>query len=230
VETSAAGEIVRSFAPGAAAAVIPDGVAAGGADAMSRVGKVPTVVLHAPLARNGGLDETFLFCRTILPALRAKFPRVRLVVSSGESIATWPSGVEVASPATNGRLLFHSQTVAVAPMMTGADIRRAVLEPMAAGVPVVSNSQTCAQIEGGPGRDLRVADGADDFVRNVIELLENRGLREELGAQGRRFVQANFSWEASAVRFEAVLAAVAKGDAHREKGSSSQPMPATLGG
>ena len=115
-------------------------------------------------------------------------------------------------------------------MMTGADIRRAVLEPMAAGVPVVTNSQTCAQIEGGPGRDLRVADGPDDFVGNVIELLENRGLREELGAQGRRFVQANFSWEASAVRFEAILSAVANGGAHRANGSSSQPMPATLGG
>jgi hypothetical protein len=230
VETSAAGEIVRSFAPGVAAAVIPDGVAAEGADAMSRGGKVPTVVLHAPPAGKGDLDETFVFCRAILLALRARVPEVRLVVTSGESIATWPSGVEVASPATDVRLLFHSHTVAVAPMMTGADIRRAVLEPMAAGVPVVTNSQTCAQIEGGPGRDLGVADGPDDFVGKVIELLENRGLREELGAQGRRFVQANFSWEASAVRFEAILSAVANGGAHRANGSSSQPMPATLGG
>jgi glycosyltransferase involved in cell wall biosynthesis len=136
----------------------------------------------------------------------------------------------VVSPATDVRLLFHSHTVAVAPLTTGGDIRRAVLEPMAAGVAVVTSAQTCAQIEGRPGRDLRVADGPDDFVGNVVELLENRGLREELGAEGRRVVQANFSWEASAARFEAVLSAVGNGGAHRENGSSSQPMPATLGG
>jgi hypothetical protein len=230
VETLPAADIVRSFAPGVAAVVIPDGVPAEGADAMSRAGKVPTVVLHAPPAGNGGLDETLVLCRAILPALRARVPHVRLLVTSDESTATWPPGVEVVSPATDVRLLFHSHTVAVAPLKTGAGIRSAVLEPMAAGVPVVTTSQACAQIGARPGRDLRVADGADDFVGHVLELLETRGLREELGAQGRRFIQANCSWEVSAARFETVLLAVANGRAHRENGSGSQPMPATLGG
>jgi hypothetical protein len=230
VETTAAGEIVQSFAPGVTAVVIPDGVLAEGADARSRAGKVPTVVLHALPAVNGGLDETFLFCRAILPGLRAKVPQVRLVVTSGEPIAARLSGVEVAPPGTDRRLLFHGHTVAVAPVTTEAGIRSAVLEPMAAGVPVVTSSLACARIEARPGRDVRVADGAHDFVGNVLELLENRGLREELGAQGRRFIQANFSWETSAVRFETVLSAVGNGSGQRETGSSSPPLPAALGG
>jgi glycosyltransferase involved in cell wall biosynthesis len=136
----------------------------------------------------------------------------------------------VAPPGTDRRLLFHGHTVAVAPVTTEAGIRSAVLEPMAAGVPVVTSSLACARIEARPGRDVRVADGAHDFVGNVLELLENRGLREELGAQGRRFIQANFSWETSAARFETVLSAVGNGSGQRETGSSSQPLPAALGG
>jgi hypothetical protein len=230
VDSPEAGEIVRSFASGLAAALIPDGVPAEGAEAMSRAGKVPTVVLHAMPAGNGDRDKTLLFCRAILPALRAKVPQVRLVVTSSEPIAAWPSGVEVVSPGTDRRLLFHSQTVAVAPVMTGGDMRSAVLESMAAGIPVVTTSQVCAQIEARPGLDLHVADGFDDFVGSVLELLGNRRRREELGSQGRRLVQANCSWEASAARFETVLSGVANGGPRRENDASSKPMPATLGG
>ncbi|HEX7214331.1 MAG TPA: glycosyltransferase, partial [Methylomirabilota bacterium] len=54
-------------------------------------------------------------------------------------------------------------------------------------------------------RDLRVAENPDDFISRVAELLEDRALREELGAQGRRFVQENFSWDLSASRLGQVV-------------------------
>ena len=231
VESPEASDIVRSFAPGLAVAMIPDGMPTEGPEAMSRAGKVPTVVLHAPLTGAGGVDETLLYCRAILPALRARVPQVRLVVTSNEPVSAWPSGVEVASPGNGGgRLLFHSQTVVVAPVMGGGDMRSAVLEPMAAGVPVVTGAQACARIGAQPGVDLRVADAPDDLVASVLELLGNRRLREEMGSQARRFIQANFSWEASAARFETVLSAVATDRSRQENGTSPTPMPATLGG
>lgn len=230
VESEAAAAVVRTFAPGAPVVVVPNGVPAETPDSMARVGKVPTVILRALPSGSSGLDETFVFCRAILPALRARVPGVRLVVTASEPVAAGLSGVEVVSPATDVRLLFHSHAVAGAPLVTGGDLRSALLEPMAAGVPVVTTPQASRQIESRPGHDLRVADGAADFVRSVVELLENRGLREELGSQGRRFVQANFSWEVSAARFEKVLSAAANGVAHRDNGSGSRPMPAALGG
>jgi len=84
---------------------------------------------------------------------------------------------------------------------------------MAAGVPVVTTAAACRSLDARPGRDLRVADSPDDFISRVAELLEDRPLREEMGAQGRRFVQENFSWELSASRLGQVVDDILNGAA-----------------
>jgi glycosyltransferase involved in cell wall biosynthesis len=58
-------------------------------------------------------------------------------------------------------------------------------------------------------------------------LLEDATLRQEIGANGQRFIQANFSWEIFAARVEAVLAALRRRAA--EDGPEPRPMPVTRG-
>jgi glycosyltransferase involved in cell wall biosynthesis len=109
-------------------------------------------------------------------------------------------GVELAAPIADLRSLFHSKTVAVAPLQTCADLQATALEPMAAGIPMVTSMSIRDQLGAQAGRDVEAADGRGDFALRIVELLESTSRREELGAQGRDFVRTNFSWEIFASR------------------------------
>ena len=51
-----------------------------------------------------------------------------------------------------------------------------------------------------------------------------------MGANGRRFVRANFSWEVFGARLETLLTGAAKSRLAGTEGSEPRPMPATFGG
>jgi glycosyltransferase involved in cell wall biosynthesis len=124
--------------------------------------------------------------------------------------------IELSSPGGDRRL-FHSHTVVGAVVREAPEMQRCVLEPMAAGVPVVTTTAACRSLAATSERDLRVADSPDDFISRVAELLENRSLREGMGAQGRRFVRENFSWELSASRLGQVVDDMLNGRAGSEE-------------
>jgi glycosyl transferase family 1 len=204
--TPEAAQIVRTLAPAASVVVIRDGVDMDASDTRLRLGRVPTVVLNASARDDANLPETFAFCRAVLPALRSRVPGVRVVVTTRGPGARGPAGVDIEISSPGGdRRLFHSHTVVGAVVGEAPDMQACILEPMAGGVPVVTTAAACRALDARPGRDLRVADNPDDFISRVAELLEDRPLREELGAQGRRFVQENFSWDLSASRLGQVV-------------------------
>jgi glycosyltransferase involved in cell wall biosynthesis len=66
---------------------------------------------------------------------------------------------------------------------------------MAAGLPVVTTTIGNEGIDAKPGKDLLIADTADDFARNVLRLMKDRKLREILSENGRAFVHERFDWD-----------------------------------
>jgi glycosyltransferase involved in cell wall biosynthesis len=230
VETPEAARIVQSLAPGAPTVVIPNGVDIDGDAAVSRPGKVPTVVFGASLNRQAAVSEILDFCHSIIPAVRARIPHARVVIASRDPLPPGSpgdavDGLEIVAPIGDVRPLFHRHAVAAAPDGAAFDLRASVLEPMATGVPVVTTSAVRDALRARAGRDLQVADNRLDFALRVVELLESDALRAEMGTQGRGFVQDNFSWEISAARVGELLAGAVKGHA-AENGSGPRPIPA----
>ena len=130
-------------------------------------------------------------------------------------------GVEVLA-AVDPRPLFHGRAVAVAMPGAGFDLRAGVLEPMAAGLAVVTTGRVCERLGACAGRDMQVADRAADMARRVIELLESSTRREEIGAHGRAFVEANFSRDVVMSCLDQHLAAVVGTQ------PASEPVPTPL--
>jgi hypothetical protein len=217
VATPEAAQIVQALAPGAPTTVIADGVDVGFFGNPPRPGNAPTVVFNTPLNGEVELRDAFGFCRSILPAVRARIPQARVVVSSKElPPAGHLAGVEVVSPCADSRPLFHSGAVAVAPLWEGSDVRSSVLEPMAAGVPVVTTSKVRDQLGARAGRDLRVSDDPLGFAMHVIQLLEDAPSRASLGARGRAFVADHHAWSVMTTRLIEVVEATVP---------SSRPAP-----
>ena len=97
----------------------------------------------------------------------------------------------------------QSATIAAAPLLYGAGIQNKALEAMACGTPVVATSQATAALGVTSGQQLLVADGAEPFAAALLELLATPALRAELGAAGRKYVEAHHSWDAVVELLEA---------------------------
>ena len=102
-------------------------------------------------------------------------------------------GVQVLDYAEDLRAVFEKSAVAVAPLRFSAGIQFKIIEPMAAGLPVVASSNATAGLGAKAGQDLLVADDAEAFAEQVIRFLSDERLRKRIGSAGREFVRANFS-------------------------------------
>ena len=78
---------------------------------------------------------------------------------------------------------------------------------MAAGVPVVSTRVGAEGLAVTDGRDIRLADDAQGFARNVLQLLGDAADRSAMADAARELVASRFSWESVTERFEQILEA-----------------------
>ena len=95
--------------------------------------------------------------------------------------------------------------LAVAPLRYGAGIKGKVNISMSRGQPVVAT--TCA-VEGmfaEPGRDILVADTAEDFAREVIRLYRDEDLWNLVSASGLENVERYFSIDTARLGLQELL-------------------------
>jgi glycosyltransferase involved in cell wall biosynthesis len=235
VDSLAAASIIKNLSPAAVVSVIPSGVELDDRAGGLPVGKVPTVVLTVGANDDAEVEGAMKFCEAIGPGVRAKVPDVRFVIAGGRSGASGlarkaPSGIELASVGMERRQVFHDCTVAVAPLLSGSDIRKGVLELMAVGVPVVTSSRVRGELGVQVNVEVKVADTPPDVGTAIVELLQDSALRRMIGDAGRRFVQRNFSWKVSGARLEETLTGLAGAREIQDGENGPGPTRALLGG
>jgi glycosyltransferase involved in cell wall biosynthesis len=95
-------------------------------------------------------------------------------------------------------------TIAVCPVLYSAGIQNKVLEAMAMDIPVVATPQSCAALEVTNGENILMAEEPEEFAQRVLELLDDEGLRERIGSNGRRYVEEQHDWRDVAQRLEKI--------------------------
>ena len=211
-ETPEADAIIRTLVPGVRTAVVPSGVDAEFFSGSVRESKTRTVVLSASsLSSDSDLREAEQFCHQVVPMVRARVPDARVVVACADPIpgprATRLRGVEVITPVADPRQFFHSQAVAVGLFGSGRDLRRRVLEPMAAGIPVVAGRRAIDRLAIEEKQAACRADGPADCAQAVIQLLEDPIRRIEFGERGKAYVTAHAAWNVMAEKMAGIVEA-----------------------
>jgi len=140
------------------------------------------------------------FCREIFPLIRKEIPGVKLYVvgaSPPEEVLRLAKDehVVVTGWVEDLRPYIARSTVFVAPLWLGVGIRGKIFEAWGMEKPVVTTSVGSQGIVCTPGEDLLVADDPQGFAAHTIRLLRDKGLREELGRNGRRRVETQYDWE-----------------------------------
>jgi len=145
------------------------------------------------------VDAVLWFGSQVWPRVQQAEPNARFYIVGRDPhprldpLAEMP-GVTLTGFVDDIRPYIAAASVYVVPLLTGGGTRLKVLEAMSTGKALVSTTLGCEGIDAQPGRDLILADEADQFASQVVALLRDVPRREALGRAARAFVERNFDW------------------------------------
>jgi sugar transferase (PEP-CTERM/EpsH1 system associated) len=211
--------LLKTFAPDARAATIPNGVDAEHFRPLELPkAKKPTLVFTGQMDYFANVDGMVHFAREVFPRLRDWFPDLELLIV-GRSPATAVRalgeipGVHVTGAVGDVRPFLDRAWIFVAPLRIAQGVQNKVLEAMAMGLPVVCSDRVLAGLsEGGfrHGRDLLAASTDEGLEQCLVALLEDAEARGRLAECARQRLAASYRWSTNLDRFEELLAGTAR--------------------
>ena len=168
-----------------------------------------TIVLSGKMSYHANVSMALRFVHEIMPLVWAKRPEAKVVVVGKDpvheirALAGNPA-VTVTGTVNDIRPYLQRATVAAVPLPYGAGVQNKVLEAMACATPVIASPQAVAALSIDPGRELIVADSAEDFARAVLSVLDDKAAQRSLGEAGRAYVERNHDWNNIAAYLEEI--------------------------
>jgi glycosyltransferase involved in cell wall biosynthesis len=101
-------------------------------------------------------------------------------------------------------------TFTIVPVFEGGGTRVKISNAFSRLCPVVSTTLGAYGYEVTSGRELLIADSADDFTSSCRKMLEADGLAEQLAANAWQAFQENWSWDAIGKQVEEAVRFVLK--------------------
>ncbi len=173
-----------------------------------------SIVISGVMATYTNVDAVTWFAREILPRVEQKVPGASFWVvgrrpqRAVQELADPPRVVVTGEVPDVTDWLARGQ-VGVAPLRIAAGMQNKLVQAMACELPVVATSAANEGIRATPDEHLLLRDDAESFAAAVSDLLQDNATRERMGRAARRFVEANWTWEAHFEEFERVLREVA---------------------
>jgi sugar transferase (PEP-CTERM/EpsH1 system associated) len=205
-------EYVMGWAPRCPIEVIENGVdtahyAPEEIDAASRLefGSVPpgrqSLVYVGSMDYHANVDAVTQFAHTIWPAVHAAFPDLVFKIvgrNPGPQVTALTSlpQVVVTGSVEDVRPYYREALASVVPLRVGGGTRLKILEAMAAGTPVVSTALGAEGLAISPGRDILLAETAEEFLSAIRQLKTSKASWNDLVAGGRQLARSRYDWTA----------------------------------
>ena len=193
-------ESVLAYMPDINIVVIPHGINTDYFRAVYKEQDFPTLLTSGGMRRLLNVREVLWFYNEVYPLIKEKIPDVKLYIvgrSPTKEILRLSAdeSVLVTGYVKDLRPYFSRAWVVVAPLTNNFGVKVRVLQAMAMGKPVVSTSMVTSGINVSAGENIILADDPRDFAERVIELLNNEELRNRIGANARKLMEEEHSWE-----------------------------------
>lgn len=153
-------------------------------------GREPFTLLFLGSFRHAPNQEALnWFVREVLPQVRAREPRARLIVIGSDPPPrhSLPEGeaIELKGFVEDVREPLVRYAVFVCPILSGSGVRVKLLEAFAAGMPVVSTRLGAEGLAAKDGEICMLADDAEAFADRVVDLLKDPHTAEEMARRAR---------------------------------------------
>lgn len=155
------------------------------------------IVLFMGLTTYSPNEEALDFLiNEVFPSVVKKWPDAKLAVIGGnlDEKRDWIINPGVI-PFEEVPAFVKACDICVSPIFSGSGTRLKILEYMAAGKPVVATTKGAEGISVERGKNILLADKAEDFVTNILRLFENSDLSGDIALNGRSLVRSTYGWE-----------------------------------
>jgi polysaccharide biosynthesis protein PslH len=122
-------------------------------------------------------------------------------------VAEQNAHITVTGTVRDVRPFLWQSAASIVPLRIGGGTRLKIFEAMAAGTAVVSTTIGAEGLPVTHGETIRIADSAETFAAECLELLATREARERMTADALGLLRAKFSWEHVTESFERALEA-----------------------
>lgn len=202
----------RRVAPGLRVTPIPNGVDAtyyhpGPAQNTDQ----PVLLFTGIMGYEPNVDAAVWFGTEVFPIVQTKVPTARLLLVGRapappvQALAKSNPAITVTGEVSDIRPWYDQSLIYVCPLRLGAGIKNKILESWGMCKPVVATSVACEGIQVADEENVLIADGKQPLADAVLRLIDSSGLREKLARNGRRIVEAEYSWEARGRMIEQLL-------------------------
>ena len=130
---------------------------------------------------------------------RCRKPSQRLKKLAGRQQVNLTGWVEDVRP------YIAAAAVCIVPLRIGGGTRLKIFEAMAMAKPVVSTTIGAEGLPVRHGENILLADTAEGFARETIELLRNPARRKQIGLAAHKMVVENYSWASVTAGFADIL-------------------------
>lgn len=160
-----------------------------------------TIVFTGAMDYFPNIDAMIFFCKEILPLVKEKMPNVVLYIvgsSPTKEVQRLANNknIIVTGYVDDTRPYIGKAAVCVVPLRVAQGLQNKILEAMIMGTPVVTTSFGFKGIEGAEdGKDMVVADDKNRFAEKVVEILQNRTLRDHLSQNGKQLIEQRYNWK-----------------------------------
>ncbi len=189
--------------------VLPNGVDTEYFRPMNLQEEYPSLVFVSNMSGHPTIDNVLYFYNNIYPTIRKEIPEIKVYLvgrdPAKEIVALKSDQIIVTGYVDDVRPYLAKSSIFIAPMILGTGIKNKVLEAMAMGKPVVTTSVAIQGIDAVQGRDVFTTDNPHEFAEYVVELLNNKRLREKLGRNARRFIENKYSWKKMAEKLDQIF-------------------------
>lgn len=210
------GRALQALVPELSPLVVPNGVncvdyAAPGAPPAALDYRHVNLVFTGKMDYRPNVDAALWFADAILPRVRLELPSARFVVVGQKPVPallrrSGRDGLLVTGAVPDVRPYIGHANVYVAPLRMGGGTRFKLLEALALARPVVSTTMGAEGFPVRSGRELILADSAEDIAAAITALLADPLRAAALGRAGRAFVQAGYDWSQLVPRLESLYA------------------------
>jgi len=169
-----------------------------------------TLVFTGNFKYRPNCHATKYFLEEIFPRVRSEVPEAKFVAvgnGAGKALAAYRgrAGFEAVDFVPDLRPYLAKAAVAVAPLTVGAGVSNKLAEGFAVGTVVVATPLACGDLPAKSGQELLIAEGAEEFAKQVVKLLRDAGLRRQLALRAKVLVEQQYDWAIVSKKMEAVM-------------------------
>jgi lipopolysaccharide/colanic/teichoic acid biosynthesis glycosyltransferase len=196
-----------------------------------------TLVMSGKMSYHANVTAALYLIGDVMPQVWSRRPDAKLSIVGKAPprilrhlAGREPHRIDLTGYVPDIRPYLREATLSIVPVLYGAGTQLKVLEAMACGTPVVSTEVGANGLGLEHGRDVVVANEPEVMADEIIDLLARPDRRERLGRAGRRYVEREHSWDASARRMESIYLSVLENlEAHPQRTLARPRRPLSKG-